>query len=335
MKTATSIRYGGLLVNAENCNYDSFKHLGLLCPICKRSVFLVGAAQRETHSRKRKDGTTTQVKECIVPSHFNHHPDVSKEQVLDCELRSQNLTLLQRTAIAAKARGQRQKTMQRHFWKIVKTSIKLQEIDDIPPTMEMLWGKASIRSPEATKRLYALLLESLREQFARPAQLEHTKATLLQGIEKWVQEMDDEELTPPNYRPLLKIWKQKLDLKMQEMIVCEALDFVCQKMQSPILLKLIESSLYCWILADSTSLINGGSLAKRVKEFQKIGYNSINTVDGFAEAMIVSARRLIGMDKEAFEFIFYFVRDDVTQALALIDWPRQFERLEKPQLLEE
>jgi hypothetical protein len=53
---ASSIRFGGLLVEASDCDYTSFKHLGLLCPICKRSVFLVGAKQRATHTRKNKAG---------------------------------------------------------------------------------------------------------------------------------------------------------------------------------------------------------------------------------------------------------------------------------------
>lgn len=121
---------------------------------------------------------------------------------------------------------------------------------------------------------------------------------------------------------------------MQEMIVCEALDFVCQKMQSPILLKLIESSLYCWVLADSVSLLHGNSSDRRIREFNKIGYNSIDAIDGMAKAMTISCRQLIGMDKQEFELVFYFIRDDVMQALSLIDWPGQFEKLEQLQLLE-
>jgi hypothetical protein len=327
MKTASSIRYGGLLIDAEDCNYESFKHLGLLCPICKRSVFLVGASQRETHTRKNKDGSSTQVKECIVPSHFNHHPDVDRSQVLDCELRSQQLSQTQRLAIAAKARNQRQKTMQRHFWAIVKTSIKLQEIDEVPATIEMLWQRASVRSLEATKRLYQLLLESLRDQFVQPAQLDHTKATLNDGIGKWIADTENDERTPIIYQPLLKIWRQKLDLKMQEMIVKEALDFVCQKMQSPILLKLIENAIYSWLIADSMSMIHGDNIDKRVEEFNKIAHN-LGDLGSLSDAMVISARRLIGMDKKEFEYIFYFIRDDVALTLTLIDWAGQFEKLE-------
>jgi hypothetical protein len=329
MKTASSIRYGGLLIDAEDCNYESFKHLGLLCPICKRSVFLVGASQRETHTRKNKDGSSTQVKECIVPSHFSHHPDVDRSQVLDCELRSQQLSQTQRLAIAAKARNQRQKIMQRHFWKICKTSIKLQDSDDVSATLKMLWSLASMRSPEATKRLYQLLLESLRDQFVKPGQLDHTKNTLEQGLNKWVSDMEDDELTPSKYLPLIKIWKQKLDLKMQEMIVKEALDFVCQKMQKPIFLKILENSLYEWIIADSLSMQHEDNVDKRVKEFNKIKHDiSVKTLDNIAESMVKSARRLIGLDKQEFEIVFCFIRDDVTQTLSLIDWAGQFEKLE-------
>jgi hypothetical protein len=54
MLLASSIRYGGILVEAPECDYNSFKHLGLLCPICKRSVFLVAPKMRPAHNRKIK-----------------------------------------------------------------------------------------------------------------------------------------------------------------------------------------------------------------------------------------------------------------------------------------
>jgi len=76
MLTASSIRYGEMLVDAAECDYTSFKHLGLLCPICKRSVFLVKEAVRSATQRKKKDGSTCEVKGSNVVSYFAHHPEI-------------------------------------------------------------------------------------------------------------------------------------------------------------------------------------------------------------------------------------------------------------------
>jgi hypothetical protein len=327
--SALSIRYGGLLVDAADCNYESFKNLGLLCPICKKSVFLVSASNRETHTRKRKDGRTTQVRECTVPAHFNHHHDVSESEVLECELRSQTLTQTHRIAIAAKARGQRIKTMQRHFWKICKTSVKLQDIDGVPSCLELMWDKASVRAPEAKKRLYQILVQELVDQFRSQGQLEHTKATITEGIERWIKESHDETLTPLNMRPLLNLWRQKIDQRMQVLIVSEALDYVCQKMQQPILAKLVESGLYAWISAQALSI--GKDKQDRIKIFNSWAnqVDITNEEEEFMICMIEVTRKLIGMDKTEFEYLFYFIRDDIAQSLTFIDWAGQFEKLEK------
>jgi hypothetical protein len=76
MKFAASMRYGGELVEASECNYDDYKHLGLLCPECKSSVFLVAGSMR---SRKEKTFD--------VSAHFSHFKNVAPTLVQKCELR--------------------------------------------------------------------------------------------------------------------------------------------------------------------------------------------------------------------------------------------------------
>ena len=40
MKYATSVKFGGELINAFDCDYDDYKELQLLCPECKEPVYL-------------------------------------------------------------------------------------------------------------------------------------------------------------------------------------------------------------------------------------------------------------------------------------------------------
>jgi len=73
MRYALSIYWAGAVVDAEKCDYDSSKELGLHCPFCREAVFL-----RVGHQRQVKGETLN-----ISPS-FIHYANLG----LDCELRS-------------------------------------------------------------------------------------------------------------------------------------------------------------------------------------------------------------------------------------------------------
>jgi hypothetical protein len=108
MKYASAMKYGGELVAAIDCDYDSFKELIPLCPNCKEPVFLRAGGQRK--SVKGKDYKVAQ--------HWCHFDGTSKEQVAGCELRVNGYTEKDRAKIAAQARGQRLRLLQRWFWRI-------------------------------------------------------------------------------------------------------------------------------------------------------------------------------------------------------------------------
>lgn len=109
MKHAAAMKYGGELVAAEDCNYDSFKELVPLCPNCKEPVFL-----RTGGDRISPKGT-----EFKIGPHWCHFKGVSAEQVASCESRVSGYTDKDRQRIAAQARGQRLKLLQRWFWSVV------------------------------------------------------------------------------------------------------------------------------------------------------------------------------------------------------------------------
>jgi len=113
MKSASAMKYGGELVDAVDCDYDSFKELIPLCPNCKEPVFLRTGGQRESVKGKAYQ----------IGPHWSHFKGISKEQVAGCELRVNGYTEQDRAKIAAQARGQRLKLLQRWFWQVFKDNL--------------------------------------------------------------------------------------------------------------------------------------------------------------------------------------------------------------------
>jgi len=120
MQHATSIKYGGLLVNAFDCDYEAFRNLGLTCPYCHESVFLVQGHER--HYQK-----TSKITE--VASHFCHRPDKNKDAIAVCELRSRQITSIEIQRRETKSKNQRLQLFNRHLWNILLTCYKLKDFE--------------------------------------------------------------------------------------------------------------------------------------------------------------------------------------------------------------
>jgi uncharacterized Zn finger protein (UPF0148 family) len=335
MKEAQSMRYGGLFVQASECDYTSFKHQGLLCPCCKKTVFLVAGSERSPHQRALKNGSVREVKSAKVDAYFAHHPDTEKASVEACELRSTQITQAQKALIAAQARGQRQKALQAHCWKILKTSIKLADIDTTPKLLYSFWEQATshYKEEKAAKRMYQLLISNLCDQFRIAGQLAHTKSTLGNGIDKWFEETQDSSFVPISMIPLFEVWRSQLDRKMQEAIACEVLDFVCQIRQNGILSALIENGIYNYILTSAAASKTGiKDTYELTKHFNKIAPDADLCDDAMIEAMLIFVSQLSRMNRNQFESCFHYVRDDVAQSIVFTDWAGEFQRLENLEL---
>jgi hypothetical protein len=111
MRYASSIRYGGELIEAEDCDYESYKSLGLLCPECRDPVFLRAEGTRQVKGKDVKIG-----------AHFSHFPGKDPAIVLACEnrIKSYNTEDLERKA--NQSRGQRLKLIQRWFYEVIKAT---------------------------------------------------------------------------------------------------------------------------------------------------------------------------------------------------------------------
>lgn len=336
MKEAQAMRYGGLFVQASECDYTSFKHQGLLCPICKKSVFLVASSERSPHQRTLKNGAVSEVKQARVDAYFAHHPDTEKSSVEACELRSTQITQAQKALVAAQSRGQRQKALQAHCWKILKTSIRLTDIDATPKLLYFYWLEATMhyREEKASKRMYQLLIDNLCEHFRSPSLLAETKKNVFREIDNFVNGFTDSSLISPRFKTLIESWKSKVDYKMQEAITCEVLDFISQIRQKPILQTLVENALYNFIVVvGAASEVERKDFRRFVWHFNRITYDDS---DGFFqknhENIVAFTSHLSRMDNKTFESVFNGVRSDIVAAIVFTDWAGEFQRLENLEL---
>jgi len=121
------MKYGGELVKAEDCDYDSFKQLVPLCPNCKEPVFL----------RIGGDRLSVKGKEYKIGPHWCHFKGISVEQVAGCEARVSGYTHKDKQRIAAQARGQRLKLLQR--WGLsVLTSSPAFSVEDAQTQLKLI-----------------------------------------------------------------------------------------------------------------------------------------------------------------------------------------------------
>jgi hypothetical protein len=254
MLTASAMRYGGPLVDAVDCNYNSFKDLGLTCPFCKQTVFLVGSTSREAHDRKRKDGTTVSVKavETIV-AHFKHHKDVDSARVADCELRSSKLTQFQRKKTYAAARNQRSRIFQRRMWQMLQSSVTYRVGDDISLAAIFAYNFGP-KAPGAIR----LLVSSISDAF-RDENLPEAKQRLSHHFEALLSESSDfRSDMPDDLAADMQAWSQSVHQQLQIEICSEVIDFLATKMQSGILGNLVErgmiSFLRCHYIKQATGI---------------------------------------------------------------------------------
>lgn len=274
MLTASSIRYGGMLVNAAECNYTSFKHLGLLCPICKRSVFLVGEKIRPASTRKNRDGSISAVKEANVCSYFSHHSDVDRDTINDCELRSSQITQAHRVAAETVSRNQRQKIMQAHLWKIISTSTIINDTGYFNAEFKDIWNLCYFNSSNR-RRISLNQLIKYTIIYFRGISISDLDVVLKHDIERYKEGaipttyvlqdgvlIIDEDLDEEDKQTIALAKKQNIDLtssidvKMHNKVICEVLEFLKQKRQSPVFEKLVLLAIQSSIARKALAIID-------------------------------------------------------------------------------
>ena len=116
MKYAAAMKYGGELVDAADCDYSDFTALVPLCPECKEVV----------HLRKGGERLSAKGKSYKFGACWAHTKGRDAEHVAGCEMRVNGYSAEDREEIAAKAKGQRLRRIQRWFRKIVSENPLIQ-----------------------------------------------------------------------------------------------------------------------------------------------------------------------------------------------------------------
>jgi hypothetical protein len=99
MDIARAMYKGGKIIHADECDFASYKNLGLLCPFCKQEVYL-----RKGNIRK---------------PYFAHFHATSSRQVEECELRASVYSTSTKISSFIQDRTQRLEIFQQHFLSMI------------------------------------------------------------------------------------------------------------------------------------------------------------------------------------------------------------------------
>lgn len=316
MQLASSIRYGGLLINAADCNYDDYRKLGLTCPNCHESVFLV-----KEHDRfYRKTSKTTE-----VGAHFNHRSDKSKDAIALCELRNRQITTIEIQKSKVKSKNQRLQLFNRHLWTVLLTCYKLRNEE---------------QQQRATREGFTSVCKSgaIAEQV-----LNAYKDFLIKGISEYknniISEADffvkdlikkvsnDKLVLSDDLQAILALWRQQIDVKMQVEIYSEAVSCLLQKKHLPVLEKLIVASLANFVNVTALTVDLSLKDNDRTQLYNSFFSGDIEvnpeTVQGVYQALVDS---MLARDSERLSAVYHFVRDDILETIALTSWAEGFEK---------
>ncbi len=213
MRYASSVRYGGQIISAVDCDYQSYKNLGLLCPNCKDAVFFQGQSSRALEQ-----------KIISIPPHFKHFAAKDPALVQQCEARVAKYDAKELLRRATSVRNQRLKLLHRWFWQIFTV-----HHDSLATEAEKSIDQMKVIQFESG------LILSLEEQFtklldcqtafkteARSLVAQISDQTYLNRISK-SGEMTEKAVA------ILKSLCARIDYKMHDLIIGEIIDFLFAK----------------------------------------------------------------------------------------------------------
>jgi hypothetical protein len=316
MQYAASIKYGGLLVNASECDYEAFRNLGLTCPHCHESVFLVPGHER--HYQK-----TSKVTE--VASHFCHRPDKNKDAIALCELRSRQITSTEIQRRETKSKNQRLQLFNRHLWNILLTCYKLKHFEEKKQSLDNGFWSVCKSEPNATvvKNAYKDFLIGHISSYSGSiiSEADFFFSDLMKKIS------DEKLVLQEDLKAILTLWRQQIDAKMQVEIYKEAVTCLLQKKHLPILEKLMFASLsnLVTITALSVDLNLGDSDRLQIYNSFFTGEISLNK-ETELDVYQTLVEAMLTQDSERLSAVYHFVRDDVLETIAFTPWAEGFEK---------
>lgn len=316
MQYASSIKYGGLLVAANDCDYEAYKNLGLVCPCCHESVFLTAGHERYYNASNKK---TT------VVSHFSHRPDKDKKEVERCKLRIAQITSADITKNENVSRNQRLKLFNRHLWSLLNLCYKLNNFDESSIFINKGFNLIAENNTQA-QAIFRAFNDLLTTIFLGEVPRIHRESE--HYLEELIEKSQNEQFVPTeSLQSLLATWRQTIDKKMHVAIYNEVVDCLVQKKHLPILQSLITLSLYNFVCVTAICERDRLSINKRITAYnslhsQNVQINESVIYEVFSNLVDVFASR----NSKAMEAIAAFVRDDVLEIIAFTPWAEGFEK---------
>lgn len=319
MQLASSIRYGGLLVNASDCNYEDYRNLGLVCLNCHESVFLV-----QEHDRHYKKTNKT----ITVAQHFNHREDKSSEENALCELRVKQITSAEIERRENTSRNQRLRLFNRHLWNILQTCYKLENVAPRQQLVDVGFAKVCPNAQVALQiqKGYTSLLSQM---------LANERSSLVSQAEQFINDLrskvtQEQVELHENLQPIIALWRQAIDRKTQVEIYQEVIAVLVQKKHLPILEKLIELSLYNLTVITALSVKSNTNDRERLQMLNSFFASKLQLKDeAISEVFDDLVTIYLSKNQAGMVAIYNFVRSDILETIALTPWAESFEKYAK------
>ena len=233
MLEAKSIYRAGEIVSASDCDYNSSRLLGLICPFCSEAVFLRSGSTRQVNEKKQF------VSACFA--HYNVGTDG-----FNCERRALTKEGRQRIQqIKTEAKRQRLRLYNAYLWQMIADdrNISYQKLNRFASSMgrkrcEKLALKIQKDWEQSLSDIYTVINATVQ----LCAKTEMVQA--LTGIAKY-QEVEEEALKQLSY------FSTKVDLKLHTAICCEIADFLATKTSGYVFIKIVEATLLLLAIADN------------------------------------------------------------------------------------
>lgn len=321
MEYACSIRYAGLLVNAADCDYSSFKNLGLICPNCRESVFLVAGSCRAEHERKIKEGKSVSVKSCQVSPYFGHRPEKIRAEVEKCELKSASITSLDISRSLASSRNQLLRIFNQRLWSILQLCYKLEDFEAVKKFVQSGFQLALSPSLEQVwENRYQTLIDLLIQVYKQDVPRIHEESGVF--LEKLIEKTQDTQIVnEPRLQAILSLWRQSINKQMHLEIYNLAVDCLGQKKHLPILQNLVVLGLYNFVVSSVIAYDNDLPESERIIFFNRLHNQPLALK---TETIKLVFQQINTMSLEQFEAFASFVRDDILEAIAFTPWADGF-----------
>jgi len=279
-------------------------------------VFLI-----QEHDRHYKSSKTS-----VVAAHFNHRKEKSAQAIALCELRVKQITSAEIKRRENASRNQRLRLFNRHLWNILTMCYKL-EHSTVERQRLVEKGFVKVcpdeRAAMQIKKGYTnLICHTLVDQSER----------ILSEADYFISNLrskvtEEQLILHEHLKPLLSIWRQTIDQKMQVEIYKEVAASLTQKKHLPILEKLVTISLYNFAIVTALSVESNLKDEQRLQMFNSFFAGNIQvneeTTDGIFQALVET---YVTKDKERMSAVYNFAQDDVLETIALTPWAEGFDK---------